>query len=372
MDNTIDSIIKIPDQTQYWLVRADGGKFYNEFKYLNTISIEENEVTLDKLKTEKLLVNVEQSLNHYKYIIDQIYPSKNKQQVSAIARKHHNFIEKMKIGDIVIVPSTRSSNFLIGVIISEALEKSKPKIDKEESIGAKLQFRVSKNLKYRKIHWINEVSRKELNPKIFYTLTMHQTIIDITASGDLINNLISPIYIKYGNIYACLNVNTKKPIDSESWEALYTLINYYRNDELGEVINVKSNVESPGLITLFTSFILNNALSYGFLSLIALFGNIDINGIKIKGLVPTVMDYKSNKLELQKKEIEVERDKLKLENDKERRKIDSNNNKIELMETSKKLQEMNITINTPSIKNESAEQTQMDFSNLQDEDLPEE
>ncbi|GMR70614.1 hypothetical protein NUITMVRA1_12910 [Aerococcus viridans] len=383
MEENEYNILQIPNDTQYWLVRADGGKYYDEFKFTKSISIKENEIKLEDLRTnEKLLVNTEQSLKYYKEVISKIYPNKSKQQISIIAKKNYNFIEEMKVGDIVLVPSFRSTKFLIGVVTSEVLEKSQNQIDNDLEMGINYMFPVSENMKYRKINWVNEVPRSKLNPKILYTLTMHQTIINITDSGDLINNLISPIYIKYGVINVSLSVNTKKPIDSESWEALYSLVNEYRNDNIGERITVKSNVESPGFITLSTTAIINSQILdnsdpifLGIIAIALLFGEINTNYINLKGLFPYLQVAKKNKLEIKRKElenekIEIENDGLRvdLEEKKEKQEVDKLKRDLERRKLTAKIREMDLGIDTPNVKNESLIQTQMDLSENEDEE----
>ena len=50
-----DNILQIPEineNTRYWLVRANGGKYYEDFKNSSTISIHDNELSLDMFKSD--------------------------------------------------------------------------------------------------------------------------------------------------------------------------------------------------------------------------------------------------------------------------------------------------------------------------------
>lgn len=44
-------IYQFNSRAKYWLVRADGGKYYDDFKYNHFISIHHNQVTLVDLQT---------------------------------------------------------------------------------------------------------------------------------------------------------------------------------------------------------------------------------------------------------------------------------------------------------------------------------
>lgn len=84
-------------RAKYWLVRADGGKYYDDFKYNHFISIHHNEVTLQDLETSELLLTAEKTIEHYKKTIANIYEKQSltKHQITFTAKRLYCFIEEM-------------------------------------------------------------------------------------------------------------------------------------------------------------------------------------------------------------------------------------------------------------------------------------
>lgn len=376
---------EINNTAKYWLVRADGGRYYDDFKHNHFISVHHNELTLEKLTFEELLLTEEKTLEKYKETVSTEHQSDNwsKQKVTSIAKRLHYFIESMSIGDYVIVPSHKSNSFLIGEIVSEAYE-----IKSETISNLNHTYETVDDLKRRKINWINEVLRSKINSKLLYsTLTMHQAIIDITKFSRYIDGLISPLHIKNGQLFLKLNVNTDNQITSEMWYSLYWIINANQNEENNEKIIAKVNVESPGDILLSssmvpaTSFIIENPTKYaafGVLSLAILFGKIKIGGFDIPGIIPSIqkvnLNHQINKkakiendsatidLEEKKKNIEIkdiDRDIVKI---KKQQELD------ELRKHSQNVQKFNITIDSPNVFYGDGQQMQMDLSDQLDGD----
>ncbi|XHB95930.1 hypothetical protein AAFF39_03905 [Lactococcus garvieae] len=141
-----------------------------------------------------------------------------------------------------------------------------------------------------------------------------------------------------------------------------------KNHEIDEEITVTSNVESPGDINLSAifQFLIDNSLyaSSGILVIAMLFGEVDVKGIKFKGLVPSIHNRKIQNLEKRKLTVEVE----KMEKDSE---LDDIKRDIEIEKSRKALQEirnMDITIDNPTIFYENESQKQMDLNAMSDEE----
>ena len=113
-------IYQFNSRAKYWLVRAEGGKYYDDFKYNHFISIHHNRVTLADLQTTDLLLTAEKTIEHYKQQINRVYEGEelSKHQITFTAKRLYSFVEDMSIGDYVVVPSFKSNYFLIGQITS--------------------------------------------------------------------------------------------------------------------------------------------------------------------------------------------------------------------------------------------------------------
>ena len=377
------TIYEIPDDTQYWLVRADGGKYYEDFKYSSTISLQDNDLTLD-LFDGRVILSREMRLEYYKEKISNKKAKLSKQQVSIIAKKMFAFISQMKIGDIIIVPSHRTQKFMVGVITSDAYELSDEEIKTLQKRGERLDYCVSDNKKRRKVKWLNEVPRRKVNSNFLYTLTMHQSIINVTESSEYITPLVSPIYIQNNTLTLCVRVNTPKAIDSETWQSFYAMINELKNKEIDEKVSVKSNVESPGYIIISSALtqLLSNPtalMASVIIGVGALFGNVEFQGIKITGIIPGIIQsikmYKENnismnerEIDLKTKELEYEERKMDHENKKKDQQVADLERDIKIKKLSKEVESMDLSLDNPTPPNVNGFQMQMDFDDFESEE----
>ena len=365
--NTVDiesanilKILEIPKETKYWLVRAGRGEEYEDFKQSSSIGIQYNQISLENLiQLEKISINVpeltpsgrkrksetiEKEYNKKKkdlytsLVLRNIRPKPSKNGASQIGSRLQNFYNKMNIGDIVIVPYRSSRKFLIGIISSEMYELTddeylelKNKVELN-SIGQK----ISVCKKRRKITWVNEVNREWINPKLLYTINMHQSIIDITDYGKYIDGLLSPVYIKDNVIYGKISVRTKDNINSEVWETLYKTINKLKNKD--DVIDIKSNVESPGSLLLSMGI---GGTIFSFICCVLYFSKeISVLGVKFQGIKRSLNEEKKEKLENKNLEIKNEKDKIELKKLQKDQILEDKKRELNLLEIEKKISDL--------------------------------
>lgn len=356
-------ILEIPKETKYWLVRAGRGEEYEDFKQSSSIGIQYNQISLENLiQLEKISINVpeltpsgrkrksetiEKEYNKKKkdlytsLVLRNIRPKPSKNGASQIGFRLQNFYNKMNIGDIVIVPYRSSRKFLIGIISSEMYELTddeylelKNKVELN-SIGQK----ISVCRKRRKITWVNEVNREWINPKLLYTINMHQSIIDITDYGKYIDGLLSPVYIKDNVIYGKISVRTKDNINSEVWETLYKTINKLKNKD--DVIDIKSNVESPGSLLLSMGIGAIYIGVSGFIGCVLYFSKeISVLGVKFQGIKRSLNEEKKEKLENKNLEIKNEKDKIELKKLQKDQILEDKKRELDLLEIEKKISDL--------------------------------
>lgn len=329
MDNILE-ILEIPEKTKYWLVRAGKGEEYEDFKKTGIIGLRYDKLTLDEInsikntpikvqkyitytnkngkiiqrkRSEKAIMRDKENFykTMYKSSISKHYKL-SKSAVAQIASRIENFVQKMSIGDIIMVPYISSRKFLVGVITSDTYEITREEQQKlEEKAQREYELKLKNNpslvrkhsvsisRKRRNVKWLNEVDKSKLSPNLFYTITMHQSVIDISEFGEYIDRLLTPIYIKNNKLHLLLKINSEKPVDSELWGKLFDIINSNKNKD--EVVNIKTHVESPGWFELEQLFD-NNKITAVSLLIASIFGNLDIKGIKIKGALPFILERK--------------------------------------------------------------------------------
>lgn len=172
MEENYLKIDMIPDNTNYWLIRTNGGSWYKDFKYNNHVSITNNIVDLNTLKGFN-------KLDDYKKIItskndnkqkelkenlsnlsederDKILEKNNltKRNITDLSKRLFEFIHEINIGDYILIPNYRSFEFSIGIIVSNAIEYTDKEIQNIKIDSKKKDYKYSKNKLNRKVKWL--------------------------------------------------------------------------------------------------------------------------------------------------------------------------------------------------------------------------
>jgi restriction system protein len=307
-------ILEIPESINYWLVRADGGKYYEDFFLNDFIAIADNEVTLEKIRYEESINSLAGlTIESFKKIYEESYPNMKPQQISHASSRTMNFINSIKINDLVLVPSHRSTEFLLGTVISEAYEITEEELLKWS--GA--HYPVCGYTKRRKIKWLKIIDRESISEKMYWILSAHQSIFNLNSFADHIDKLLSPIYIKGKNCYGIVKVNVSRGIKLNEWLELYSEVQKISGVNSSEII-IKSNVQSPGLIDFITDA-KNLAALIGAIGTLTgiLFTKVEIGNTQILGIIPYFFNEgritrKSMKLDNDIKAVELEKKKAEL------------------------------------------------------------
>ncbi|HAQ5715046.1 MAG: NERD domain-containing protein [Enterococcus faecium] len=320
-------ILEIPKDTQYWVVRADGGKYYDDFLENNFIAIGDDKITKSFLENKQKQDGFHdlKSVEILKVIYEEKYPDLKPQSCTLYSKRLYSFIFEMTIGDIVIVPSKNSNFFLIGVVDSEMYDGSSG-IEDSEKTGIK----ACPFIKRRTVTWIKEIGRSSLPQKMYWVLSAHQTIFNVTDFSREVNSLLSFI-VKFGEeVTASCFVSTDKGITIKDWHQLTSILIETTGEDSDE-IDMKIDVQSPGDIALSATKdsigelfkILGNIidpssitpgtlLAYVIILYAIGFGEVNIAGFKLQGIHP----YFFGKGKLERDKLKAEIDGLKLANKK--------------------------------------------------------
>ncbi|WP_105956223.1 hypothetical protein [Apilactobacillus quenuiae] len=245
-----------------------------------------------------------------------------KRSSSIQAVKSLDFINNMKVGDILLIPEKRTNGFHIGYIDSDIFEDT---IEHRE-IGS--EYITSDFNKKRKIHWIKRIDLKDLPDKLYWIKTAHKAIFNIDENAKSINTIISNLYLYKGEIHSILNIKTNDSITSDEWLEFQQAIKSITKED-NKYINQKQKVQSPGIIELFTNWNYSLPLITSSIILTSLVAG-KINGIKIgkakfnvkltgllrkEGLLGHVI-YKENRLKTQIKNTKLENELESIKNKK--------------------------------------------------------
>lgn len=273
---TINELLRIPDDTKYWFVRAGSkAEYYDDFAYNNYIAIGDSDITLKELKkiesnyrvTDEVLQKRYKKIFQDSFIKDykSVHDTKKmdsdvvKKDLITITRsasisalKAYNFIEEMKVGDIVLVPNNGSSDFRIGVITSDTFSNNVNHIfipsDEDATASA---YNYSDYDKKRRVAWLKEITVKDLPDKLLWIKSGHKAIFDISDNAESINPLLSANYFYKNKFYTRIGVGTPNPISSTEWFTLQKVI-VEAAPQIADQVFQKHKVESIGQVIIQT------------------------------------------------------------------------------------------------------------------------
>ena len=233
----------LPDEPNYWLIRTESGTFFDTFKNENYVSI-----GFDKININDIYNKDEKEL---KEKISELYPECKKPGI--ILGQLKKFINEVKKGDIIIIPSKNSNKLCVGQAFSDSYQVGNDVKNDE------IENDIYTYIKRIDVNWIAEINKNAYDVYIFRLLSSHQGIVSANAYKNFINRMIFPIYYQNGNIHMSFQINKTDEISLIETSNFYEifcnaidLYNYLTNSNIEyNGISVKSTVNSPGIIEFF-------------------------------------------------------------------------------------------------------------------------
>ncbi|WP_283602133.1 hypothetical protein [Ligilactobacillus aviarius] len=333
MDNVLN-FVKIPDEINYWFVRASrGARYYKDFMVNNFIAVASivdlnfiKKINVVGLTKKDALTIFKNKFNKYaKDTIEDYEPyrnattdtakekakSKRLSRSTTLSKVNYSFVNEMKVGDVVIVPGKSAKNFLIGIVLSDCFDTDIkhefiPNKKKEQSYD-ECYFTLK-----RGVYWIKEISFNEFPDKMNAITNAHQSVLNILNYADSINPLISSNFIYQKNYFTRINVKTVQDISSDDLYYFQKLLHIV-NESVGIELKQKTKIQSPGDIILF---IQNNWQGISIV-LGLLFGEIKFGKIKITNLATSIQSFihkgKENKIHESIEYEKLKQEKIKTE-----------------------------------------------------------
>lgn len=249
-------ILSFSSNTNFWVVRAEGGKYYNDFIDNNYIGIRYNKVTiadLEKLKESDEITSEDTVKELYRKMYDPKGTKKMdrsaKQRLTQHARQTYLFTFNMQSGDVVFVPSKRSEYFAVGFIDGDPYDENTDYIKRrrEDAPANGLHFAISDYVKRRKICWISTIKRDELPSFLSWTVNAHQAIMSINFENSgqktRLMGIVFPLFEFEGKSYLRVHTAKRNSLSLKDWSYLTNSISE------PESIDLKANINSPGFFT---------------------------------------------------------------------------------------------------------------------------
>lgn len=255
-------ILKFNDSINFWLIRANGGKYYDDFINNEYVGIKYNLLTIAALKElgKSTLVSSDDVRNMMfeKYNTSAKKTSNSltpisKTQLTLHARQTYDFTFNVKIGDIVLTPAKRSHKFAIGVIMSEPYDASQKYLSqtKKEYENGDIQYLPSEYSKRRDVFWLHVVGRKELPKELIWIINAHQAITELDiADKSKLFNLIAPLYKYNEKYYLRLYTSRGDEFSLDDWSLL---VGTSKLNTEGKV-DLRADINSPGFLTYLAEY----------------------------------------------------------------------------------------------------------------------
>lgn len=322
----------IPNETNFWLVRTRQGFFYDEYVDSEYIALGWNMLDLNKIKE----LDNDDKIKLFKEELNQKYSTK---QGSTIFNKCDRFINEMKNGDIIMMPS-HHNNFLTFAVVEEYFEEKEATYEKEIEIDKRIKDGVDYGTKIecpykkrRKIRVIKTVEGNRLNPNLYRVLASYHGISTINKYANFILSSVYNFYIWNNKLNFVINIEEKNGISAKYFsELIYYISDVLTIDTDEANVYTQANVNSPGdvIATLVTNTgDFAQYLKDNWLYVLVIWGAISgvkIGPISLNSIPETFMKIHSHIRE--NKKIKIENDNKEL--DSECKKIEIENKKIDL------------------------------------------
>lgn len=309
-----------------WIVRTEGGSFYDDFSRNDYVALGWDNIPLARILNEDRKKDDEVA-----YIASE-YPSERRPGL--IYSQLVAFVWKMKAGDCVIIPSEGSNHVNIGTL-GDLFENTEAPdgLFGDEYVRCRYRLR-------RHVTWAKEAS---ILTDIFLTRTLrsHQTISDVSQYADLIYRNLFDFYFIDGKLSLTLRKQTDSDVSfidelaltNEIADFVREVASSLSMDEPPKIIK-RTAMGSPGFLELLIPYVVNPlGITTFFLLFLLLGGKIKgSDGLETNG-IPSLLQGFSNLLndKANRANTAAQTEKLKAEarkTDAETRKINAETDQI--------------------------------------------
>ena len=242
---------EIPSDRRYWFFRTEAGLYYADFMLNNYIAFGWDKFS-DINDLNSTISDASKEILKGKF--SEAYP--DEQRSGLAVNQILTFINIMKIGDAVLIPSAGGENLSIGIIESDPYIKEIEDPNSDDFLDDRDRgYSTCSYLKRRKVKWVCTIKKNNLDPHLFKLMCARNAISDASSYDMYIDRNIHPIYVKNGKINVALRVEQENGISTISMSRLLygslKLIDCFdfpnKQEELDD-FEVKMMVESPGVI----------------------------------------------------------------------------------------------------------------------------
>ncbi len=295
MNSNILELLNIPTispKRHYWIIRTNGGDYYEDFVLHQYISIAWDYVSLTILNNEteesiKRLISVYEKSNDEDIDLDdEDTDGSAKGKITAVYNKIHKFVFEISKGDIVLIPSVNSDQITIAEVTGDVYETTNY-VEMYLKENPETELNPCPYFKRRKIHTLKTISKSEMDIYLAKGFSSQHALSNMDDYAQFIDRTIYKIYSKGDEVHTTLHAGHPNGLTLKDLVDLSTYLDKaaasiaeqceipYNSSDIG----VKLNIHSPGLVELIgcmaaggvvislLMFSLNNLINGGSLNL---------------------------------------------------------------------------------------------------------
>lgn len=200
----------IPLGRRYWVVRADGGYFYQHFLRGSCIAIGH----LDPLGLPASDGPFYPAISLVSRDLKLLYARQGRSsaQVTSFIKQVEKFIFEMQVGDWVVTPDLPAGRLLIGRITGHPRTSSAP-IRVRRASGAFTEMPYGLR---RAVQWASPIEREVFPVSVTRSLRANQTVFNVDEHWQALCHLVFPAFIRDRQFYLSFNIKQRRQIDSLS------------------------------------------------------------------------------------------------------------------------------------------------------------
>ncbi|MDU4728323.1 hypothetical protein [Clostridium sp.] len=321
------NVANIDNEKNFWLVRTKKGFFYNEYISKSFIALGWNTIDANVLKRTK----TKEDEKKLKSDISEKYKAKLAGQ---IYNKCRRFVEEIKDGDIVMIPSANNEQITFAEV-GKYYEESDMDYSKEIEVINRIDSGIDYGTqvicpykKRREIKVIKTIEGERMNPNLYRVLASYHGLSKINDYSDFILRSIFILYVWNNKLNLVIPIETKKDIDTLVLsEFIYGVSKSLKIEDDRIRITGKVDLNSPGdfqfIIDNAVEFLTSPALLGSLASIVATICSGKYGPEVLKSLLNFINDWrkttsqlKNEEQERELKKIEIEKERLELEKQK--------------------------------------------------------
>lgn len=286
----------VPEGQRYWVVRAESGEYFPNFREGGCIAIGHiDELSISNTKEfspdfEALSANLRRVC---------FSDGESKSSFTSTINQVEKFIFTMSIGDLVVTPDLSNERIMIGKIVGNPYYDSSPITVFNPKIGG--DTRMTLGLR-RSVKWSGVISRRSFPANLMRALRANQTVFCVDEHWEAVLHMLFPTFHKGGKTYISIIIGQEDEIKNKHLAKLLYFLSeaevFCAQNGVGEdkedlSLVTKTQVMSPGDV--MASFMASLPESMVMLVVVSsiLFGNklLGFDGVIDKEMRHKICDF---------------------------------------------------------------------------------